>query len=80
MPAAAARSILVDDPVPLGDVVLAPQELTGVSPAQLARQMTEHLVVAAPDTDAEALWALRNTFPHAPLSQRVAALAALMRR
>jgi len=75
--AAPHPAILVDDPVPLGDVVLAPQELTGVSPAQLARQMTEHLVVAAPDTDAEALWVLRTSFPHAPLSARV---AALMRR
>ena len=77
MPTATPRPILVDDPVPLGDVVLAPQELTGVSPAQLARQMTEHLVVAAPDTHTEALSVLRNTFPHAPLSARV---AALMRR
>jgi AICAR transformylase/IMP cyclohydrolase PurH len=78
MRAAAPRpAILVDDPIPFGDVVLAPQELTGVSPAQLARQMTEHLVVAAPDTHAEALSVLRTSFPHAPLSARV---AALMRR
>jgi len=81
MPAAAARStILVDDAVPFGDVVLAPRELTGLSPAELARQMTEHLVVTAPVTDAEALSVLRNTFPHAPLTARVAALAARLRR
>jgi hypothetical protein len=80
MPAAAVRSIRVEDPVPFGDVVLAPRELTGVAPAQLAQAMTEHLLASAPASGAEALSALRQAFPHAPLTVRVAALAALMRR
>ena len=80
MPAAVARSILVDDPIPLGDVVLAPRELTGIPPAQLAQAMSEHLVASSPASDAEALSVLRQAFPHAPLTARVAALAALMWR
>ena len=81
MRTAAARStIRVEDPVPFGDMALAPPELTGVSQAQLARSMAEHLLAAVPGSNAEALAALRRTFPHSPLAARVAALAALMRR
>jgi hypothetical protein len=81
MRAAAAQSTLrVTDPLPLGDVVLAPREVTGVSQAELARSMAEHLLANSATTDAEALSALRRAFPHAPLTARVAALAALMRR
>ena len=80
MPATAVRSVLVEDAAPLGDVVLAPRELTGVPPAQLAQAMTEHLLASGTASGAEALSALRQAFPHAPLTVRVAALAALMRR
>ena len=81
MPAAAAPfAILVDDPAPLGDMVLAPRELTGLAPAELARAMTEHLVSTAPATDAEAPSPLRREFPEAPLTARVAGLAGLVRR
>ena len=81
MPAAVIPfAIVVDDPPPLGDMVLAPRELTGVAPAELARAMTEHLVTAAPATDAEALSALRREFPDAPLPARVAVLAGRLRR
>jgi len=72
--------------VPWGDVPLAPRELTGVSRADLARDMAAHLLDRtsgggfAPDSAAPALTALRRAFPHVPLSARVAALAALMRR
>jgi hypothetical protein len=80
MGAAPLSAIRVNDPVPFGDVALAPRELTGVSEAQLARSMAEHLLASAPGTEAQALSVLRQSFPHAPLTARVAALAALLRR
>jgi hypothetical protein len=81
MRAAAIQSpIQVHDPLPLGDMPLAPPELTGLSQAELARSMAEYLVTSSPDTGSQALNYLRRAFPHAPLTVRVAALAALMRR
>jgi len=81
MRAAAAQStIRIQEPVPLGDMSLAPPELTGVSQAELARSMAEYLLASAPRTDAQGLGFLRRAFPHAPLTARVAALAALMKR
>ena len=73
-------TIRVSDPIPFGDVVLAPPEATGRSQAELARSMAEHLLDKDPESDAHALSVLRRAFPHAPLTARVAALAALMRR
>jgi len=81
MRASAARcTIRIQDPVPFGDVALAPPELTGLSQAQLAHSMAEHLLTSGPATDSEALATLRRAFPYSPLTARVAALAALMRR
>jgi len=80
MRAAAPSTIRVHEPVALGDVSLAPRELTGVSQAELARSMTAYLTASAPDSDAQALGSLRRAFPRAPLTARVAALAALIRR
>ncbi len=37
-------TIRVSDPIPFGDVVLAPPEATGRSQAELARSMAEHLL------------------------------------
>ena len=79
-PISAEIPALDSEMVPLGDVPLAPYALTGMSEAQLARAMAEHLLASAPDSDADALKALRKAFPHSPLTVRVAALAALMRR
>jgi hypothetical protein len=42
--------------------------------------MAERLMEFAPASDSEALKLLRASFPDAPLSMRVAALAFLMRR
>jgi hypothetical protein len=78
--ATAPSTILVHEPPPLGDVSLAPRELTGLSQAELARSMAACLATSTPDTDAEALGTLRRAFPRAPLAARVAALAALIRR
>jgi hypothetical protein len=73
-------TLRVTEPLPFGDVVLAPRELTGMSQADLARSMAEHLLETAPGSASEALAALRRAFPQSPLTTRVAALAALMRR
>jgi len=78
--ATAPSTILVHELPPLGDVSLAPRELTGLSQAELARSMAAYLATSAPDTDAEALGTLRRAFPRAPLAARVAALAARIRR
>jgi hypothetical protein len=78
--AAIPSPIQVYDPAPLGDMPLAPPELTGMSQAELARSMADYLVASEPGSDAQALSYLRRAFPHAPLTVRVAALAALMRR
>jgi len=75
----APSTILINEPSPLGDVSLAPRELTGLSQAELARSMAACLAASAPDSDAEALGTLRRAFPRAPLAARVAALAALIR-
>jgi hypothetical protein len=54
--------------------------MTGRTEVELARAMAEHLQAARPGSGAEALRALRNAFPNSPLTLRVTALAALMRR
>ena len=45
-----------------------------------AARMAESVLQFSPATDAEALKLLRASFPHCPLSMRVAALDLLMRR
>jgi hypothetical protein len=80
MRATAAQPLRIQDPMPLGDMPLAPPEHTGVSQAELARSMADYLMVSGPGSDAEALGFLRRAFPHSPLTVRVAALAAMMRR
>jgi hypothetical protein len=70
-------------PDPIGDMTLAPIMMTGRTEAELARAMAEHLQAARPGSGTEALRALRalrNAFPNSPLTLRVTALAALMRR
>lgn len=75
---AAIRTI--SEPEPFGEVTLAPPAVTGRSEAELARSMAEALVDAGPATGAEALKILRQGFPDSPLTTRVAALDAIMRR
>ena len=66
--------------LPLGDMPLAPFAMTKRTEADLARAMVEHLREADPASGSEALGALRQAFPEAPLSARVTAFASLMRR
>jgi hypothetical protein len=65
---------------PLGEVTLAPFAMTRRSEADLARAMAEHLNEVPLSSGSEALRALRNAFPGSPLTARVMALGALMRR
>ena len=68
------------DALPFGDMTLAPFAMTKRTESDLARAMAEHLSAAEVGTGAEALRALRRAFPDSPLTARVLALGALMRR
>jgi hypothetical protein len=57
-----------------------PFALTPLGEADLAVAMSEYLRAARPGSGAEALRTLRRAFPDSPLTLRVAALGALMRR
>ena len=76
----ARQTMRVQEPSPFGDVTLAPATVTGRSQTELARAMANALDKAAPASTAEALSYLRGIFPDSPLTVRVAALAAMMRR
>lgn len=81
MSALAMKPILrIAEPDPFGDVTLAPAAITGRSESELARSMADALLSAAPSTGTEALNILRRLFPNSPLTVRVAALDAMMRR
>jgi len=69
-----------NDLLPVGDVPLAPFGMTGVSEAQLARAMAERALMGRRESDALALFPVRAAFFDSPLSFRLGALAALMRR
>jgi hypothetical protein len=59
---------------------LAPAGLTGRSEAELARSLAVQLLGRRPDNARDALRLLRQAFPNASLTIRVAALDALMRK
>jgi hypothetical protein len=77
---AVKSTIRIEEPDPFGEVTLAPAAVTGRSESELARSMADALLSAAPSTGTEALNILRRLFPHSPLTVRVAALDAVMRR
>jgi len=78
---AARRVILrVRPPMPYGDVALLPAPLSGRPEVELARAMAAVLADIEAATAAEVYNRLRQAFPTAPFSARVAALAALMDR
>ncbi len=77
----AAKPVLrIFEPDAFGDVTLPPAAITGRSESELAHSMAEALIGATPSTGAEALSLLRRLFPESPLTARVAALDAIMRR
>jgi len=67
------------DALPFGDMPLAPFAMTKRTEADLAGAMAEHLRETRP-ASGSALGALRRAFPNSPLTVRVLALAALVRR
>ncbi len=77
---ASRAAIRISDPLPLGDMTLVPAAITGRSESQLAREMVEALVDTQTGTASQVLKQLRAMFPDQPLTARVAALNALMRR
>jgi hypothetical protein len=80
MGAARRITLRVEPPMPYGDVALVPAPLSGRPEADLARAMAAALADVEAPTAAEVYRRLRQAFPAAPLSARVAALATLMDR
>ena len=68
------------DALPFGDMPLAPFAMTKRTEADLASAMVEHLRGTHAASGSEAVSALRRAFPGSPLTGRVMALGALMRR
>jgi hypothetical protein len=77
---AARRVIRVQPPVPLGDFTLVPAALAGRAETDMARAMAAVLADFEPPSAAEALRQLRQAFPLAPLTARLAALGVMMQR
>ncbi len=73
-------TLRVEPPMPYGDVALVPAMVSGRPEADLARAMAAALADVEAPTAAEVYSRLRQAFPLAPLSARVAALATLMDR
>jgi hypothetical protein len=78
----AARRIMlcVQPPTPFGDVTMVPATLSGRPEAEMARAMTTAFADGEAPTAADVFNRLRQSFPRAPLHQRVAALGVIMDR
>ena len=77
-----ARHVMfrVQPPVPFGEVTLVPAPLCGRPEAEAGRAMAEALAHLDMPTASDALGKLRQAFPTAPLSARIAALGVIMER
>lgn len=74
-------TLRLQPPVPYGEVTMVPAALSGRSEAEMARAMAAALAdLDEAPTVAEVYQRLRQAFPIAPLSARVAALGTLMER
>jgi hypothetical protein len=73
-------TLRVQPPIPFGDVTLVPASLSGRPEADMARAMAAALADVEAPTAAEMYNRLRQSFPLAPLSARVAALGVMMER
>jgi hypothetical protein len=82
MAARAARPITlrVQPTVPFGDVTLVPATISGRPEAEMARAMAAALADIEAPGATDVYNRLRQAFPLAPLSARVAALGVLMDR
>jgi hypothetical protein len=73
-------TLRVQSPVPFGDVTMVPASLSGQPEAEMARPMAAALSDVEAPTAADVYNRLRQAFPLAPLTARVAALSVLMDR
>ena len=73
-------TLRVQPPIPFGDVTMVPAMLSARSEADLARAMAAALADIDAPTAADVYNRLRQSFPLAPLSARVAALGVIMER
>ena len=78
----AARRITlrVQPPIPFGEFTMVPALLSGRPEAEMARAMAAALADIEAPTAADVYNRLRQAFPLAPLTARVAALGVLMDR
>ena len=78
----AARRITlrVQPPVPFGEFTMVPALLSGRPEAEMARAMAAALSDIEAPTAADVYNRLRQAFPMAPLTARVAALGVIMDR
>ncbi len=73
-------TLRVQPPVPFGDVTVVPAPLSKRPQSDLARAMAAALADLEAPTAADVYNRLRQAFPWAPLSARVAALGVIMER
>jgi hypothetical protein len=73
-------TLRIQPPVPYGDDTLVPAPLSGRPEADMARAMAAVMTEVEAPTAADVYNQLRQAFPLAPLSVRVAALSELMER
>jgi hypothetical protein len=78
----AARHITlrVQPPIPFGDVTVVPALLSGRPEAEMARAMAAALADIEAPTAADVYRRVRQAFPMAPLTARLAALSTIMDR
>jgi hypothetical protein len=73
-------TLRVQPPIPYGDVTMVLATLSGRPEADLARAMAAAFADIEAPSAAEILGRLRQSFPLAPLSARVAAIGVIMER
>ena len=73
-------TLRVQPPIPFGDVTMVPAPISGRPEADMARAMAAAMADLEAPSAADVYNRLRQAFPLAPLSARVAALGVLMDR
>ena len=73
-------TLRVQPPIPFGDVTMVPPPLSGRPEAETARAMAAALADVEAPTAADVFNRMRQTYPLAPLTARVAALGVIMER
>ncbi len=73
-------TLRVKSPIPFGEVTMVPASLSGRPETAMARAMAAALADVEAPSAADIFNRLRQSFPLAPLSTRVAALGEIMER